>query len=124
MNKDHNEEFLARDISIEEFDHITDGVEDHVFSDRYNARKEEIMKNVKNNTAARTSRLGVRIAVIAAAMIVAAPFAVNAATGGEFFDSLFGGLWGNTGKQNVESHQVSIIESGKTDNYVSKPFWF
>ena len=116
MNKDHNEEFLTRDISIEEFDHITDGVEDHVFSDRYNARKEEIMKNVKNNTAARTSRLGVRIAVIAAAMIVAAPFAVNAATGGEFFDSLFGGLWGNTGKQNVESHQVSIIESGKTDD--------
>ena len=30
MNKKSNAYFI-RDISLEEFDHITDGVEDHVF---------------------------------------------------------------------------------------------
>ena len=52
MNKKSNAYFI-RDISLEEFDHITDGVEDHVFSDRYLARKESIMKN---ETGARISK--------------------------------------------------------------------
>ena len=44
MEKNLNEELFDKDISIEEFDHITDGVEDHVFSDRYLAGKEKMMK--------------------------------------------------------------------------------
>ena len=61
MNKKSNAYFI-RDISLEEFDHITDGVEDHVFSDRYLARKESIMKN---ETGARISKLGVKAAAAA-----------------------------------------------------------
>ena len=81
MNTNTNDKFdrHIKDISIEEFDHITDGVEDHVFSSRYLAGKEMIMNNASHK--AKISKLGVKIAVAAAALVVAAPFAVNAATG-------------------------------------------
>ena len=51
MNTNTNDKFdrHIKDISIEEFDHITDGVEDHVFSSRYLAGKEMIMNNAKFN---------------------------------------------------------------------------
>ena len=103
MNKNTNDIF-DRDISIEEFDHITDGVEDHVFSSRYLAGKETIMNNASHK--AKVSKLGVKIAVAAAALIVAAPFAVNAATGGELFNR----IWGNEGKENIESHVIFVNE--------------
>lgn len=109
MNKDFNEEIFDRDISIEEFDHITDGVEDHVFSDRYLAGKESIMKNAHK---AKISKLGVKVAAAAAAVVVASPFVVNAATGGD----LFARLWGNDGKENVESHNEVVVEDGKYDD--------
>lgn len=98
-----------RDISIEEFDHITDGVEDYVFSDEYLAGKESMMRN---STKAKISKLGVKIAAAAAAVVVASPFVVNAAMGGELFNR----LWGNEGKKTVESHQATFIEDGKIDD--------
>ena len=110
MNNKINEEIFDHDISIEEFDHITDGVEDHVFSERYIARKESIMNNASH--AAKISKLGVKIAAAAAAVVVATPFAVNAATGGELFNR----LWGNEGKENVEAHEETFIEDGKIDD--------
>ena len=112
MSNKYEENILAPDISIEEFDHITDGVEDHVFSASYNARKESIMKNVNSKTKAKVSHLGVKIAVAAAALVMASPFVVNAATGGE----LFARIWGNEGKSNVASHQETFIEDGKIDD--------
>ncbi|MBR4948410.1 MAG: hypothetical protein IKZ29_07630 [Clostridiales bacterium] len=107
MDRKPNEHFI-RDISLEEFDHITDGVEDHVFSDGYLARKESIMKNA---TSAKITKLGAKVAVAAAAVIIATPFIVNAATGGELFDR----LWGNENKKNVESHVETFVEEGKKD---------
>ncbi|MBP5654673.1 MAG: hypothetical protein J6X33_04110 [Clostridiales bacterium] len=112
MSNEYKDDILAPDISIEEFDHITDGVEDHVFSASYNARKESIMKSVKNDKKAKVSHLGIKVAVAAAALVMASPFVVNAATGGE----LFARIWGNEGKSNVASHQVTIVESGKIDD--------
>ena len=44
MDRKFENDIFERDISIEEFDHITDGVEDHVFSKEYLAGKESIMK--------------------------------------------------------------------------------
>ena len=35
MDRNLYKDNFIRDISIEEFDHITDGVADHVFSDEY-----------------------------------------------------------------------------------------
>ena len=88
MDRNLYQDNFIRDISIEEFDHITDGVEDHVFSDEYLAGKESIMRK---ETGAKISKLGVKIAAAAAAVVIATPFVVNAATGGELFDR----LWGN-----------------------------
>ena len=108
MNNNINKEVFDHDISIEEFDHITDGVEDHVFSERYLKRKETIMNNASHK--AKISKLGIKIAAAAAAVVVASPFAVNAATGGELFNK----LWGNEGKENVDVHEETFVEEGKT----------
>lgn len=112
MKNNLNDELNVRDISIEEFNHITDGVEDHVFSDRYLARKEKMMKSYTQNKKANTTRLFPKIAAAAIAIVVASPFVVNAAMGGELFNR----LWGNEGKRNVPSHQVTVVESGKIDD--------
>lgn len=108
MDRKLEQDDFIRDISIEEFDHITDGVEPHVFSDEYLAGKESIMRK---ETGAKISKLGVKIAAAAAAVVIATPFVVNAATGGELFDR----LWGNGSKNNVESHVESFVEEGKKD---------
>lgn len=107
MNRKSNEQFI-RDISLDEFDHITDGVEPHVFSDRYLAGKESIMKN---KTGARISKLGVKAAAAACAVVIATPFIVNAVTDGE----LFARIWGTEGKKTIESHTELYVEPGKTD---------
>ena len=109
MNNNINEELFDHDISIEEFDHITDGVEDHVFSESYLKRKETIMNNATHK--ANITKLGVKIAAAASVIAIVAPFAVNAATGGDLFDR----LWGNTGKENVESYSFLYAEEGKID---------
>ncbi len=112
MDKFYNDDLFEKDISIEEFDHITDGVEDHVFSDRYLAGKEKMMKSYTQKKKAKMTGIFPKIAVAAAAIVFASPFVVNAATGGELFNR----IWGNGGKPNVTSHQVKIVESGKIDD--------
>ena len=106
MEQNIKNDIFERDISIEEFDHITDGVEDHVFSDEYLAGKESLMRN---EYKAKISKLGVKVAAAAAAIVVASPFVVNAAMGGELFNR----LWGNEGKDTVESHSEVFVEEGK-----------
>ena len=75
------------------------------------SKKAEI-RNSMMQSKAKVSRLGVQIAAAAAALVIATPIVVNAATGGE----LFGRLWGNIGKKNVPSHQATVIDDGKTDD--------
>ena len=110
MSKEYEEFIPAPGMSIEEFDHITDGVEDHVFSAEYNARKESIMKKT-NRTRAKTSHLGIKIAGAAAALVIATPFVANAATNGE----LFARIWGKDGKKDIPSHKEVVVEEGKVD---------
>lgn len=112
MDNFYNNDLFEKDISIEEFDHITDGVEDHVFSDRYLAGKEKMMKTYTQKKKAKTTGMFPKIAAAALAIIVASPFVVNAAMGGELFNR----IWGNEGKTNVTSHQVKVVESGKIDD--------
>ena len=107
MEPKNKNDIFEKDISIEEFDHITDGVEDHVFSDEYLSRKETIMNNAKHK--AKISKLGIKIAAAASVIAIAAPFAVNAATGGELFNR----IWGNAGKESIESHAEILVEDGK-----------
>ena len=89
MEKNLNEELFEKDISIEEFDHITDGVEDHIFSDRYLAGKEKMMKTYTQKKKAKMTGIFPKVAVAAATVLVlGTPFAVNAATNGALFASL------------------------------------
>ena len=106
MEPKFKNDIFEHDISIEEFDHITDGVEDHVFSDRYQSRKETIMKNARHK--AKVSKLGVKAAAAASVIVIAAPFVVNAATGGELFNR----IWGNGGKDTIESHYRHFCAGG------------
>lgn len=113
MEKNLNEELFDKDISIEEFDHITDGVEDHVFSDRYLAGKEKMMKAYTQKKKAKMTGIFPKIAVAAATiLVIGTPFAVNAATNGAFFAS----LWGTEGKTNIPNHTVTVVESEKIRN--------
>jgi hypothetical protein len=113
MEKNLNEELFDKDISIEEFDHITDGVEDHVFSDRYLARKEKMMKTYTQKNKAKMTGIFPKVAVAAATVLVlGTPFAVNAATNG----ALFASLWGTEGKTNIPNHAVTVVESEKSRN--------
>ncbi|MBP5775166.1 MAG: hypothetical protein J6W36_05665 [Clostridiales bacterium] len=108
MDRKFENDIFERDISIEEFDHITDGVEDHVFSKEYLAGKESIMKN---STKAKISNLRIKVAAAACAVVVASPFVVNAAMNGELFNR----IWGNEGKDNVPVHTITYVEDGKID---------
>jgi len=108
MDRNFNQDNFIRDISVEEFDHITDGVEPHVFSDEYLARKESIMRK---EAGTKISKLGIKIAAAAAAVVVATPFVVNAATNGD----LFARIWGTEGKKTIESHVEKYVEEGKVD---------
>lgn len=108
MDRKFTNDIFENDISIEEFDHITDGVEDHVFSKEYLARKESMMNNT---TKAKVSNLRIKVAAAACAVVVASPFVVNAAMNGELFNR----IWGNEGKDNVPVHQITYVEDGKID---------
>lgn len=112
MEQFNNDDLFELDISIEEFDHITDGVEDHVFSDRYLAGKEKMMKTYTQKKKAKMTGIFPKVAVAAATvLVIGTPFAVNAATNGAFFAS----LWGTEGKTNIPNHTVTIVESEKLD---------
>lgn len=82
---------------------------DKIVMDDY---KKEQIRNSMMQRQTKVSRLGVQIAAAAAVLVIASPFIVNAATGGE----LFGRLWGNIGKNNVPSHQATVTDDGKTDD--------
>lgn len=113
MDNFYNDDLFEKDISIEEFDHITDGVEDHVFSDRYLAGKEKMMKTYTQKNKAKMTGIFPKVAVAAATVLVlGTPFAVNAATNG----ALFASLWGTEGKTNIPNHTVTVIESEKIRN--------
>lgn len=110
MDNFYKDDLFNKDISIEEFDHITDGVEDHVFSDRYLAGKEKMMKAYTQKKKAKMTGIMPKIAVAAATvLVIGTPFAVNAATNGAFFAS----LWGTEGKTNIPNHTVTVVESEK-----------
>ncbi|MBP5262287.1 MAG: hypothetical protein J6Z43_09195, partial [Clostridiales bacterium] len=83
------------------------------------SRKANIRSSLMNSKA-KTEHLGIKIAAAAAVLCIAAPLAVNAATGGELFDR----LWGNSGKTNTTEHTITYIDEGKVDengNDISYP---
>ena len=111
MERINDKDILAPEMSVEEFDRIDENVERHEFSDRYKERKARELKAYRKSVlGGRTARY-VEFAVAAAILVVATPCVVNAATDGELFHR----LWGNLGKQNIESHEETFVEGDKID---------
>lgn len=101
------------DISLEEFDKM-DG--DHEFSKEYKENKREMMKEYRKKKATGVSKR-VKVAKVAAACVaclIATPVIANAATDG----ALFNRLWGNEGKENVESHDEILYDEEKESSCV------
>ena len=101
MNKDQF------DISIEEFD--APG-ETHEFSERYKKTRE---RNKQKYLYHRPQWQKIASIAAAAALFIATPFVVNAATDGELFER----IWGILGKQDVEAHQELVYEAEKDSSY-------
>ena len=111
MERMNDKDILAPEMSGEEFDRIDENMEKHEFSDRYKERKAKELRTYRKSTlGGRTARY-VEFAVAAAILVIATPCVVNAATDGELFHR----LWGNLGKQNIESHEEIFVEGGKID---------
>lgn len=101
------------DISLEEFDKL-DG--DHEFSKEYKENKREMLKEYRKKKATGTSKR-VKVAKVAAACVaclIATPVIANAATDG----ALFNRLWGNEGKENMESHDEILYDEEKGSSCV------
>ena len=101
MNKDQF------DISIEEFD--APG-ETHEFSERYKKTRE---RNKQKYLYHRPQWQKIASIAAAAALFIATPFVVNAATDGELFER----IWGILGKKDVEAHQELVYEAEKDSSY-------
>lgn len=97
-------------ISIETFDKLN---EEHKFSDEYKAKKRAALKEYKKSTLPFHGMHFARIAVAACLILVVTPIAANAATGGEFWNR----IWGNFGKGNVASHDEVVFEAEKGTSY-------
>ena len=95
------------DISIEEFD--APG-ETHEFSERYKKTRE---RNKQKYLYSRPQWQRIASIAAAAALFIATPFVVNAATDGELFER----IWGLLGKKNVEAHQEPVYEAEKDSSY-------
>lgn len=104
-----NSELSNFQISVEEFDAIT---EKHTFSDKYNKRKSEILDEYKRRKIMGSQKVA-KAAAIMAAMMITVPVGVNAATGGDLFQR----IWGNAGKENVSQHMVMETEEAKGTSY-------
>ena len=92
------------EISLEEFDEVN---EYHSFSDKYKNKKKEALKMYRKKHLATTRHTGVKVAAAIAAFAIATPLAVNAATNGDLFNR----LWGNAGKEDVESYTYEWDET-------------
>ena len=105
----------AFEISVEEFDAL-EGV--HEFSTEYKRNKKKLLKEYRKTVLTSVKRNYAKVAVAAELAVISAPLIANAATGGEFFNR----LWGNQGKKNVESHQEELFDEEKgTSDIVTYP---
>lgn len=111
MDRKITNENFPPEISLEEFDMIDVSEERHEFSERYRERKDAEMRAYRKRMLGFNRKQYFKVAAAAVLITIATPFAVNAATNGELFQR----LWGNSGKQNIESHEETFVEEEKID---------
>lgn len=111
MKENNTLKITVPEMSIEEFDSIDKNFGKHKFSDEYLSKKEAALREYKQQKTGIRSHSFLKYAAAAAALLIATPVAVNAATDGEFFQR----IWGNAGNETIESYEYTQIEEGKVD---------
>ena len=103
------QEELCIEPFIPEFEDFDSNEDKHEFSKEYQMNKKEMLKEYRKSVIAPLRKRYAKVAVIAGVMILASPFAVNAATGGDLFNR----IWGNAGKADVSSHDEILYDAEK-----------
>lgn len=98
------------DITMEDFDQME---EQHVFSKEYQRNKKKMLKEYRRKMTAPAGKQYWKAAVAALVITAVVPFGVNAATNGEFFNR----IWGNEGRDSIESHNETVYEEEKNKSY-------
>ncbi|MCI8638776.1 MAG: hypothetical protein HFG41_06455 [Coprococcus sp.] len=109
-----NPEYL--DISVEEFDAL-DGMQAHRFSDAYKKNKKSMMKKFRRGSLISPRFYYAKVASAAAFLLICTPIAVSAAANSMAFQR----IWGNAGKDSVDSHEVVVEDEVKGSYTVTYP---
>lgn len=104
-------ELKSFDISIEEFDKLEGN---HVFSENYQKQKGEAISQYKKKMERHAYPKFVKVAAAIALMLVLGPITANAATNGEMFSRVWGGL----GKNDIKAHDEVIQNEEKGNSCV------
>lgn len=98
------------DITMEDFDRME---EQHIFSKEYQRNKKKMLKEYRRKMTAPAGKQYWKAAVAALVITAVVPFGVNAATNGEFFNR----IWGNEGRDSIESHNETVYEEEENKSY-------
>lgn len=104
-----NQEELCIEPFIPEFEDFDSNEDKHEFSKEYQMKKKKMLKEYRKSVIAPMRKHYTKVAVIAGVIILASPFAVNAATNGELFNR----IWGNAGKADIASHDEVLYDEEK-----------
>lgn len=102
-------EDLCIESFIPEFEEFVSNEEKHEFSKSYKDKKKNMLKGYRKSMLVSRRKQYARVAVFVGVLVLASPFAVNAATNGALFDR----IWGNAGKEDIASHDEILYDAEK-----------
>ena len=94
---------------IPEFEAFISNEEKHEFSKKYAKYKKKILKKYRKDVLVPMRKKYMKVAAFVGILVLASPFAVNAATNGELFQR----IWGNAGKEDVATHEEILVDEEK-----------
>ena len=105
-------EELCIESFIPEFEEFASNEEKHEFSKEYNKKKKAMLKDYRKEVFVSARKHYMKVAVFMGVLVLASPFAVNAATNGELFQR----IWGTLGKEDIASHDETFYDAEKDKN--------
>lgn len=102
-------EDLCIEPFIPEFEEFVSNEEKHEFSKGYKDKKKSMLKEYRKSIWVSRRKQYARVAVFVGVLVLASPFAVNAATNGALFER----IWGNAGKEDIASHDEILYDAEK-----------
>ena len=102
-------EDLCIESFIPEFEEFVSNEEKHEFSKSYKDKKKNMLKGYRKSMLVSRRKQYARVAAFVGVLVLASPFAVNAATNGALFER----IWGNAGKEDIASHDEILYDTEK-----------